>query len=270
MGQLQEQFYALNRERFMETPDRSERKFVEHCGEVVPDEYLANFERALHQIHYVCALAFEAPTSNENPNKKNEKVYSLERFTDVLNFYLFVNSSSRTLILIKVVSRPCAELLGFTRLLLYELARNCLYYGATLVVRLPVLATQDILRKAWPTGAFEIEHGNNVEQFSLTPAQQQLPPARALGVEPLLLLPLEADAAMMRQLIAEFVASQTANGAPVVFETGPQLVDAFLAFAPVRMRPDAILCLFLQQLADVQQRGQWVLWPSRKRAIDAI
>ena len=275
MSELQTQFANRYAHRFLHAPDVSEAKFVKHCGQSVPDDYLARFEHALYLIHCVCALAFTPTSAKKTPCAED---WGLSRYTDVLYFDVEAQAQPKRLVLQYVYTRPCAESFGFLRLALHDMARNCLYYGASLCVSAPVIATHDVLRKAWPVGTYDDL------VFSVTPARLQNP-ERALGVEGLLLpTPCAYETVPPPHtagLVDEFVAAQRRG---TVFGSGPLLVDAFWkhaqglgtaeASAVLRMRPDILLCFF-QRLGSESARympgtGQWVLRPILKRERAAL
>ena len=268
MSDLQARFAALRAQDFLHSPQSSEGRFVAECGERVPGNYLALFEQALYLIHLTCATAFTPVTGNARPVSQ-----SIGFYTDVLYFDVEAYGAGHV-DLAYVNVRPCAESFGFLRLLLHELARNCLHYGANLEVHRPVKATQAILRRAW----------GDSHLFEYPPDRLQ-DPAQTLAVAHLLLLPppsqpqpppafevhAQHDTA---RLVAAFVDAEPRERR---FASGAALVDAFYEYARVhapatrtlRVRPDVILSLFQRQRAAQYQRAtdEWVLLALEQRPV---
>ena len=271
MSQGQKRWVQASPGHFLHDPQYSEDQFEGVCGRLVPDDYLARFERTLYLIHCTCAVAFTV-TSAKVPLSRSGRLRSqkagLSRFTDVI--YLDIDASDdhehgRRIMLNVVNTRPCAESFGFLRLLLYEMARNCLFYKAKLVVDGPVPATLAIVKRAWPNGICDAAgHEFSVEFKDLEY------PERALAVQELLLQVPPPD--RIAELVVQFVEAQPRS---TKFGSGPLLVDAFFDFAQesapaiLHVRPDIILSFFLDldsaRAQRIRSSGQWVIRPVMKR-----
>ena len=186
MSNAQLRFVDRNPERYMNTPHESEEYFEERVGEDVRDDYLALFERALYRIHLWCELVFMGLYTKLDGEDEREQCFKC--VTDVIAFDITLCAyadSPKEVVLFLVNTRPCAESFGFARILLYELARNCVHYGATLQVSDTYPATKDILRRAWGDGSL-----TEKDHMRYTP-EEIASPARQLGVAGLLLPPLD-------------------------------------------------------------------------------
>ena len=264
MSKRQERFAALHADSFLHLPDEGEDEFVRLCGEHVPEDYLARLEQALYHIHLMCAIHFTPISGRSAKPPAVLETDGITRCTDVIYFEIGLcrpwKGDPRRVCLNVVYTRPCAESFGFLRVLLYEIARNCLHFDASLCVQSPVAATQAILARAWgPAG--------NPDLFEVPVAKLQHP---ALGVEGLLLLPPSPwrvggapEQPNTQALVDAFVSAQP-RGARFT-----RVVDAFYDFARDRggalVRPDVILTKLLLHPDAKFVAGEWVLRPVRKR-----
>jgi hypothetical protein len=159
--------------RFCTSPSLSEGEFTAVRGERVAHDYIAQFERLLYSVHTLCAAVFAnpAPASTSFGNAAKFKWHC-----DVLMFDISAtwHGGSRVLVLSLVNVRPCAEMLGFFRIFLYELARNCVHYQALLQVSVPFPQTCDILRRAWGRPADHDVHEVVFEPRELVDAKERL------------------------------------------------------------------------------------------------
>ena len=183
---LQAEYAAREPGRFLRKPSLSEGLFAMVRGERVPADYLSDFEWTLYKLHVACAIGFPDAAGGFRASDTNDSDTSIKWYTDVLMFDLCVTwrveEQQRALLLGLVVTRPCAEMLGFFRLFLRELARNCVHYGALLVILLPYPQTREILARAWP----HLPTDGEAHELVLAPAQL-VDATERLGVAPYLL-----------------------------------------------------------------------------------
>ena len=119
---------------------------------------------AAHRIHMAClvhfmdtneALAAEAVAQGDPPLLPDETEWM--SYSDVI--YVCIGAvgaavtaegqkEPRRIELRAILTRPCAETFGFFRLVLYELARACVHFGAVLEVVAPTPATVRILERS--------------------------------------------------------------------------------------------------------------------------
>ena len=173
-------------EGWLGTPLDAEAKFARNRGDTVPDDYLARFELFLRKMHTACELALTdvyQDVTELRSDERADRVVQWSAFSDIAFLHLDIVPATLTqpcwLVLQRIYVRPCAEGFGFFRLVLHELARNCIHYGARLKVCQPVFRTQSVLCRAW--GGREPD-ACSTETREYAP-QQLGDPAVALDVE---------------------------------------------------------------------------------------
>ena len=141
----------------------TEQRFSEKRSARIPEDYLSRFECFLEKSHKACDLCFTDAVEEqryENDTQNTQRAFDADTqlewaaYCDVM--YLQIECLPfrgallpRELKVHQVFARPCAERFGFFRLVLNELARNCVYYGAILTFQDVAVRTQEITYRAW-------------------------------------------------------------------------------------------------------------------------
>jgi hypothetical protein len=133
---------ALNSDSSRRTPLELEKRFEEHVGRDVPDDYLHQVETFFKELHEVLRR-----TRFELYHK--QEVF-LQSYTPVFVVNMSVVSEEHCVHLGMLAVRPCAEGFGFARLLLHELWRNCVHFNFDLCVDYALPYLRHILVKALP------------------------------------------------------------------------------------------------------------------------
>ena len=118
-------------------PRDVEKRFVKQTGtEVIPDDYLSNFEWQLRRINDGWHVI--------------EDYKNLTVVGHVLSFRIKPDRAHSRLVLYEVVTRPCGEGLAFFRIALYQMLITCVQNGFELWVCSPLKRTQQLMRRISP------------------------------------------------------------------------------------------------------------------------
>ena len=187
MPQFQDHFKHADSGAYKDSPAKLEREFADEVGDLIPEDYLARVEDLFLHVHYVCQAAFFGPGKALHRHGSGKLVSTTpvlmaEVQAQMQPTYVESLGGPRVVTLCQVAVRQCGETFGFCRLLLHELARNCLFFGATLRVRTALAATKAIMRRAF--GSALQTHGGDL----YVKAEDLEDAAAQLGVQHLLLL----------------------------------------------------------------------------------
>ena len=155
--------------RWMGSPEEREADFASRRGRDIADGYVRRFERFLYRIHLTCLVHFM--DTNEalgggalQPDETEWMAYSDVIYVCIGAVSAGQQQAPRRIELRAILTRPCAEAYGFFRLVLYELARTCVHFGAALDVVAPTPATVRILQRSGVpfTGRATFEEGGRL------------------------------------------------------------------------------------------------------------
>jgi hypothetical protein len=185
MPQFAKQFRHWESAVYMDSPEKLEQQFTTESCELIPDNYLTHIEGLFQHVHMMCTATLE-----EKPGYRYGNA-CVRTTTPVLlaEVQAMFRSDNRVITLVQVAVRQCGETFGFCRLLLHELARNCVHFRATLVVKGALSPTKKIVMRAFTTANVQV-----VSETDLHVAPEHLVNAgRDLGVLSLLLPPQAAS-----------------------------------------------------------------------------
>ena len=224
MKQFMKHFKYADSDDFLKSPKELEEKFAKVVGSDVPQDYLGIIEACFERIHSYFGHILQGPPIDavpQSPHFKHTINYGkLTCYTPVLYAVVaptLMDNGKLCITLYKVAVRQCGETFGFCRLLLNELARNCVHFGVPLKIDTALKATEEILKRSFPHSHSTEELDYWIRPADLTNA------AYALGVVQYLLQQPKAAVADKKRKKKKPVASAS----EVVARTPPDLWGAF-------------------------------------------